>query len=764
MLTLRRKFLFLLSANLLLLCCWHKASGQVTERNQWKGERSAFVWNPDGTLSISPTTNRENATILLPYEYHGETIEWHMRAHFLDVPTPKNGFEWELFSYIFSDKLHRYLVTHGANGRDLLLLQEVYEGSSGHYQLANTIRLGRIQMKYPGLSWQDLQITVHYQEEGILTLTAIDQNGSLGLITHQVEPPKRAEMRQEMRLKAFFTKHKREILRWGRLEVLTDFKPDTVPVEWLSVEGISDSDMKITFASAVDASKATGKVLQDDSFSVTVEQGATQEEVVVAVKPSFRIGETYTLQIENLINLLTGSSFPISLTFTVQSDEVPPPSGRGALLISELMPDPSGNSAIGPVEYIELFNPSRGTVALQDYSLEYNGKGYQLPHISVPAHTFVVLYKKGLAPKVKESSCLVPMEKFPTLHNTQFELKLLESTSQKVIDEVLFTHQLYGPSAKKKGVSVERLNIQLPTSTPQWRASQDPRGGTPGLPPKQLPYSGIEKGAVVINEVLGSPVSGGEAFLELYNASSQPVDIRNLILEVSTDPQGDHAKSYALSDTVLLLAPKSFLVLTRYIPSITSFYPQTDPKTLLEKMDLPSLTSSLMVIRLVSQDNFQVVDQMMYRKQYLGINPKPPTGTSLERRSPELPGMESSSWRAALATAGKATPGLPNSVLGLPPIDHENPAPAWPTQWQLPFADIERLAQAYPEQSKGYIYSLMGHTLHQAEGSSLLTLLESIKMGENALSLPIGIYIFYIEVEGPEEHPSVNGSMKWLVH
>ncbi|MDO4789343.1 MAG: lamin tail domain-containing protein [Porphyromonas sp.] len=714
--------------------------GATPPQSQWRGDIDAFVWQGTG-LAISPDTPLSRASISHDYNWKGDGTTWMMQTAFAGVPTTRNGFRWTLFSLKREEKVLSYVITSEENGSVLLLQERSRQLSVGSNGTENVQNLARIPISLASMAWNDMSIIVRYTGARLTVSLSGDRLSE----EREVELPSitSSEVISTMILEAFFTKVKRSQLVWKNIEAgggdILNEDPQVIELAY----NPEDSSARLLFSEPLDISEASARIV-DESIAVSLREGGQPEELLLFFSPALTLSRSYTLNIEDLRSAKSSKRFSVNFTFSLEDTET-----SSSLLISEFLAKPLP----GRSEYIELYNGSHAELDLFPYTLYYNGSAYSLPEISMPPRSFVVLYKAGFPAPSPEA---IPLKRFPKLSNTRFVLSLF---LDEEVDKVVYSNRI----PAKEGQSVERLDLLTPIKgAPQWRPTLSTTGGTPGLPPIQTPFDDVETGAVVINEVLANPSAGGEEFIELYNRSGKEMDLKDLALEIRTGTELNSVKTIMLSDTSYIIPPAGFVVLTRYKKSISALYPQTDPKALYEKMNLPPLPNNVFSLHLLSQATWQVVDEMLYRHQFLGISPKSPTGTSLERVSPEAPGMESESWRAALLSVGKATPGLPNSVLGKSDIPTDEPEQAWPDEEVIPFEDILRLSKAYPEKASGVVFNLRGVPVLNIEKEALHLFVEQIKSGKNKQQLPTGIYILHIRLEGPGGKHPVQSSLKWL--
>ena len=312
------------------------------------------------------------------------------------------------------------------------------------------------------------------------------------------------------------------------------------------------------------------------------------------------------------------------------------------LWINEVMADPKGLENLPQTEYVELVNRSDQPIELANWQFVYGDKPTVLTEYTLPAHSYVVLYRTGREIKVDAQGGELPLAKFPSaLLNTGKELSLLDPTGQ-VIDQIAY-------EKAKPGVAWERSEQGFYLST-------DPRGGTPGAAnspqtvtapeepdtpedpdsptepdsseepdtpeePKEpdtpeeadkpeTPVQPYAKGVVWINEVMADP-NGLERlpqteYVELANRSDQPVPLKGWQFLYGDKP------------TVLpafTLPAEGYVVLYRKGREM-----QVDePGVALPLADFPSaLLNTGKELSLIDPIG-QVIDQLAYEKAKAGV-------------------------------------------------------------------------------------------------------------------------------------------------
>lgn len=165
---------------------------------------------------------------------------------------------------------------------------------------------------------------------------------------------------------------------------------------------------------------------------------------------------------------------------------------------------------------------------------------------------------------------------------------------------------------------------------------------------------------IVINEVLFDPKGNGADFIELYNRSSNVIDLRNLILANFDTPGGTLSSMKNITDEGFLFFPESFLVLTADPDNIRSEYATPNPSGFLKMASLPEMNNQNGTIALALK-NGQVIDWFAYDASMQFSLLKSVDGVSLERISAAGPSNDRTNWHSAAETVGFATPAYQNS-------------------------------------------------------------------------------------------------------
>ncbi len=150
---------------------------------------------------------------------------------------------------------------------------------------------------------------------------------------------------------------------------------------------------------------------------------------------------------------------------------------------------------------------------------------------------------------------------------------------------------------------------------------------------------------VVINEIMYSPSTGEPEWVELYNVTSSPINLKRWKFS-------DAASSVTITNTDKFIPANDFIVLTAD-SSILNFY--SIPSEII-RLSLPALNNTGDAV--VIKDSLGVlIDSLSYLPSWGGNT----GGKSLERISTEESSVDPSNWGTS-TNLFKATPGLINSL------------------------------------------------------------------------------------------------------
>ena len=164
--------------------------------------------------------------------------------------------------------------------------------------------------------------------------------------------------------------------------------------------------------------------------------------------------------------------------------------------------------------------------------------------------------------------------------------------------------------------------------------------------------SGVEKGDVLLTEILFNPPVGGVDFVELYNVWDKYLDLKGWSI-------GNGEQKKVLSEEHLIFPPRTFLVLTENISLLKQQYPSYATDNWYT-MDLPSFPDDAGEVILYDSLG-EMLDLFAYDAAFHLAFLDDVSGISLERIAISEATNNAENWLSAASTAGYGTPGVKNS-------------------------------------------------------------------------------------------------------
>ena len=155
---------------------------------------------------------------------------------------------------------------------------------------------------------------------------------------------------------------------------------------------------------------------------------------------------------------------------------------RYDLLITEIMADPGPVVGLPNNEWIELRNNTGQSINLQGWRLgDATGTSGAFPSYTLRADSFLIVCSSGSLLAMQALGAAISVTSFPSLDNDG-ETIFLRAPNGRTIHAVGYSDQWYKNEVKKEGGwTLEMIDTHDPCSgASNWKASIDPRGGSPG--------------------------------------------------------------------------------------------------------------------------------------------------------------------------------------------------------------------------------------------------------------------------------------------
>lgn len=760
----------------------------------WIGQdRSQFVINEDGRLQLNiKPVDAGNATLSRKIAYSAD-MQWEFEIYMRKEPSNQNRLRICLYQ---ESKTRYYYLQIGNSGKKEL-------GLMRHGNVDMVKPKTEFKSSYPLLL--QVKVTLEDNERWNLYYKTKDMpDYSLeGSAVFAIEEP---AARDDLSFTFYYSKLQSDLFSIGRVRIFNQLsdapfepmepeepeEPDYSEVlpRWVDVEPLSVSNLLFKFDKAVEIKDAVFSISDvGDAYEKSYANSETKKVVNTLFENEMQPAGTYTISYKGLKSLsgkampdesavlvlegelipepfpepdpdpeITPDPVPVPEPEPVPVPEEPDSYPEGTVVINEIMAKP-GNA--GMVEYIELYNASSGPVSLNQWEYRnISGKKQKaLPDVSLEAGGYAVLLDRRETLPVPDRALVIRIDKFPALNDNGATLQLWDAAGNR-IDAVSYEKATAGKSWERSDTG--------------WHLSTDPRGGTPGavnsVPEKEdeqpdepgkpdpgkpdvpVVINPIQRGEIIINELLPDPYAGGSEYIELYNRSNRILPLSALSVAIRKS-DGTLNTRYPLASVTADLDSKGYALLTKSLDGVASFYDIADPSALYQVAKLPVLANTASTLVLFRTADEEVIDEVSYSSKWHAPFIKSAKGVALERIDPDAPTQDPSNWTSASETAGYGTPGYLNSQSKA--ASSESPTGIEPPVW---IEESGRYAVTYQLDRPGYncrafIYNMAGMRVAEIANHQLLGMTGEITwdgIARNGSRLQTGVYIFYAEIYHPD--------------
>ncbi|MEO8514492.1 MAG: lamin tail domain-containing protein [Ignavibacteria bacterium] len=334
------------------------------------------------------------------------------------------------------------------------------------------------------------------------------------------------------------------------------------------------------------------------------------------------------------------------------SIEVAGGSTAGRVIINEIMYD----FPAGECEWVEIYNNSDSVVNLKNWKISDNS----LTQVIITAndyfmnpHTYVVISQSSaiFANHVKmDSTRVITNSSLPSLNNTG-DAVLIYKINGAVSDRVD-----YSPDWGGTNVSLERIDFNgVSNDSSNWASSIDCEKSTPTRVNSISSAQHYSRNDLIINEIMAAPTSNGSEYIELYNPTSQTINIVGWLFTETGGTQG-------ITDTCSALIKPGMYAVIAADTNIYHDFPYLRTPDSTQKVFISGslgLNNDADLTKIA--DVFRtMIDSVYYSDNWYNPN-LPGSGRSLEKINPSFNGNDGRNWSSCTYPNG-GSPGLKNSV------------------------------------------------------------------------------------------------------
>ncbi|MCF8217963.1 MAG: lamin tail domain-containing protein [Bacteroidales bacterium] len=267
----------------------------------------------------------------------------------------------------------------------------------------------------------------------------------------------------------------------GTVNSINTPNPDIEPPQIDNVIIKDSTQLLLNFSEIMDSVS-----IKTASFTVNNGVGAIQNtnakapfyySVLLKLPTKIQSEVLYEITVEDTVTDCAGNA-AYGLTFQFALYEA----GFHDIIITEIMADPSVSTDLPDAEYIEFYNRSEFPINLKNWKFSYSGYSPKelSSHVILP-DSFLILCAEPDYPELQHFGDVATISSM-LLPNSGSELLLTDSLN-RVITHVEYSGNWYHNDFKKNtgGWSMEMVDKEFPcVGYDNWRASKNPKGGTPG--------------------------------------------------------------------------------------------------------------------------------------------------------------------------------------------------------------------------------------------------------------------------------------------
>lgn len=449
--------------------------GNFTANPTWVGNTADWTVNP--ALQLQSNNTVANSTFYLSTANTlATTAQWDFYANFTFNPSSTNYADVYLTasaSDITLTATTGYFVRIGNTADEIALYRKdasgtvtkIIDGVDGVLNTSNNIMKIRVVRNAANV-WtlsRDLTGTgSSYFTEGSVTDATYTTSAFFGILIKQSTA-------------SFFQRHFFDDIQ------VQPFVPDITPPAIVSATVITATMVDVLFNESVDLTTAQTA----SNYSVSNGAGNPVSAVRDAVNSS-------------LVHLTFSANLPAQTILTLTVNGVKDVAGNTLIngtttfsffvpaqydvVIDEIMADPTPVVGLPDAEWLELKNTTAFAINLQGWRLgKVTGESGPMPSFVLPAGGYVIVCTGSAVPLLSPFGPTISVTSFPSLNNTGDNI-YLRSPQGVIVHSVNYTDAWYKNELKKNGGwTLEMIDPNNPcTGINNWKASVDPRGGTPG--------------------------------------------------------------------------------------------------------------------------------------------------------------------------------------------------------------------------------------------------------------------------------------------
>ena len=450
--------------------------GDLTNNPTWEGDSDVFIVNSNNQLQLNATVAGTSLLYITTTIPDSTIWELYFKADF--APSGNNG----LRVYLQSDDPtfvngNGYYFEFGESGADDAL--NFYRMDNGVGTLLGSGQTGGVgtapaegRLKISRTITGDWEVNVDY-EGGNILLTDLT-------FSDNVYPGNTGNY---FGLQCEYTSGNITDFFFDDIN-LAPLLPDLSPPAVVTVDVISGFELDVYFDESLDENSAE----QINNYTVDNGIGNPVTAILDNGNPSlvhltfsteFPSGQESVLDVNGVQDVVGNAMTNQTIPFTYYFLEVPQ---QNDILINEFMADQSPPVGLPQVEFVELYNNTDKIFDLVGSTIASGGSPQVFENYIFEPGEYLILCDDSDIDSLASFGNIYAFSSFPSLSNDGDEF-VLKNEDEMIVDSISYDKSWYQNTNKDDGGwSIELIN---PEQSPcvidlNWRASENPLGGTPG--------------------------------------------------------------------------------------------------------------------------------------------------------------------------------------------------------------------------------------------------------------------------------------------
>jgi len=452
--------------------------GDFTSNPTWSGD--AGLWQVVGGQLNSNSSTPSSSFYLSTVAVTGSNTEWRI---YVNLKFATSGANYtDIFLALDSANLlavaNGYFVRIGGTPDEISLYREdagvavkIIDGTDGRAQVNSSdnkihLKVTRSAADTWTLSDDNTGTGLSFFTEGTVTDATWATGAYFGIAVTQSTA-------------SFFNKHFYDDISVGPIQV------DTVPPAVSAINVVSSTQIDVLFNEPLDTNTANNELnySADNGLgnpSLAAPDASNPALVHVTFLTPFTNGLLNTLTVTAVADPAGNAIVSSSGNFTYIAGVIP---AFRDVIINEIFADPTPSAGLPGFEFLELYNRSSKTFDLGGWILSDGTSNAVLPPYAFGPGQYLIVCAEADTILFSPFGPAAGASAFPSLNNSGDNLTLTDNTLVPV-DAVAYTDNWYHDDVKKDGGwTLELINPEAPSAcgdSVNWKASNDPQGGTPG--------------------------------------------------------------------------------------------------------------------------------------------------------------------------------------------------------------------------------------------------------------------------------------------